>query len=459
MKKSRVILTFMLLLLPTLACGLVDEVLEPEATLSAPPTVVDLPPTATVGTDEPANGEEGAPTPTLAVSPTSGAPSLEELGEPPETLAELEAWVAQAARSEAGVEDVCRVLAEAQWRQTEDTCAEADLDNDEIDEWLLTIDYTRLQEGEQPPLLQEQGHPGDFWIVGDDGLLHQVREEEEPDFFAGAPQLMELVDMTGDEQPEAIVSFTTCGAHTCFNYYQVIGAPDGPVRNLVQLPEDGAGEPIETPIPETIGLAYVGDEEVRDANDDELPDLVISGGIVGSAGAGIQRSRTEIWSWSGEAITLAEQEWEETNYRHHWLYNANYAFDQEELDVAATRYEEVIVNPNLENVAFSSGSDEDVYDYARQFAAFRLSLMPLMRGDITESTRWSNWLMEEYPDAPITAAAERLFSEWESNGNNLAAACDVVTGQLQSANNPTGPLSDMGYNNPALTAESVCPIE
>lgn len=459
MKKSRVTLTFMFLLLPTLACGLVDEVLEPEATLSAPPTVVDLPPTSTVEADQPTNGEGAAPTPTLAVTPTPGAPSLGELGNPPETLEELEEWVAQAARSDAGVEDVCRVLAEAQWRQAEDTCTGADLDDDETDEWLLTIDYSRLQEDEQPPLLQEQGHPGDLWILGEDGLLYQVRDEEEPDLFAGAPQLMELVDMTGDGQPEATVVFTTCGAHTCFNYYQVIGAPDGPIRNLVQLPEETDNEPIETPVPQTIGLAYVGQEDIRDANDDELPDLVISGGIIGSAGAGIQRARTEIWSWSGEAITLAEQEWEETSYRHHWLYNANYAFDQEENDVATARYQEVIVNPDLENVAFSSGSDEDVYDYARQFAAFRLSLMPLTRGDITESTRWRNWLQDEYRDAPLTAAADRLFSEWESNGNDLAAACDVVTGQLQAADNPTGPLSDMGYNNPALTAESVCPVE
>ncbi len=456
MKKSRVILTFMFLILPTLACGLVDDVLEPEATLSAPPTVVNLPPTSTVGSDEPANGDSTAPTPTLAVSPTPGGPSLEELGEPPETLEELEQWITQATGSDAGVEDVCRILAEAQWRQAEDTCSEADLNDDEVDEWLLTIDYSRLQEGEQPPLLQE-GHPGDLWIVGEDGMLHQVRDEGELDFFSGAPQLVELADMTGDEQPEAIVTYTTCGAHTCYHYYQVIGAPDGPVRSLVQLPEDG--QPAEETIPETVSLAYVDQEEVRDANDDELPDLVIHGGIVGSAGAGIQRARTEIWSWSGEAVTLAEQVWEETNYRHHWLYNANYAFDQEEYDIASARYEEVIVNPDLENVAFFSGTDEDVYDYARQFAGFRLSLMPLMRGDITESTRWRNWLNEEYPDAAITAAADRLFSEWESNGNNLAAACDVVTGQLQSADNPTGPLSDMGYNNPSLTAETVCPIE
>lgn len=455
MKMSRVILTIMLLLLPTLACGLFDEVLEPEATLSAPPTVVGLPPTSTVGADEPTNGDGAAPTPTLAVSPTPGAATLEELGEPPDSLQELRDWVAQAAASDAGLDDVCSVLADAQWRQTEDTCSEADLDNDQVEEWLLTIDYSRLQE-EQPPLLQE-GHPGDFWVVGSEGLLYQVRNEEEPDFFASAPQIVELVDMTGDELPEAIIVFTTCGAHTCYNYYQIIGAPDGTVRNLVELPAEE--EAVEETIADTIGLAYVDQEDIRDATDDELPDLVIHGGIVGSAGAGIQRARTEIWSWSGKAITLAEQQWEETTYRFHWLYNANYAFDQEEYDVARTRYEEVIVNPNLEDVAFSSGSDEDAYDYTRQFAAFRLALLPLMRGDITESTRWRNWLHEEYPDAPIASAADRLFSEWESNGNNLAAACDVVTSLLESAENPTGPLSDMGYNNPSLTAETVCPIE
>jgi hypothetical protein len=396
-----------------------------------------------------------APTPTLVVSPTPGTPTLEELGEPPETLDALRDWLMQAQAAGATLDDVCAALTAAQWHQSVDSCSPADLDGDQQEEWLLTIDFSRLQE-DQATTLQE-GHPGDFWIVGDEGLVFQSREEEEPDFFATAPQLLELVDMTGDELPEAVVDFSTCGAHTCYSYYQVIGAPDGTIRNLVQVPPLEPGE--EESFPGTIGLAYVDEQEIRDATGDDLPDLVIHGGIVGSAGAGIQRARTEIWSWTGEAVTLAEQQWEETSYRFHWLYNANYAFQQEEYDMARTRYEEVVVNPDLQDEPFATGTPQELRDYTRQFAAFRLTLLPLLRGDITEATRWRNWLQQEYPQAPMTAAADRLLSEWQSNGNNLAAACDAATSVLQAAENPTGPLTDMGYNNPSLTAKTVCPIE
>ena len=460
MKTNPVTIAILLIMiLSTLACGLVDQVLEPETTLAPPPTIDGLAPTSTVAPDGSATELPGAPTPTLAVSPTPGAATLEELGAPPDSLDALQGWVAQARAANVPVEDLCTVLGnaqgDAQWRQVQDTCSAADLDGDGQEEWLITLDTSRLQEEQAAPL--QEGHPGDFWIVNTQGVAYQVRENEEPDFFATAPELVELVDMTGDEQPEAVVVFSTCGAHTCYNYYQIIGAHGGPLRNLVQLSEQD--DTLPESLPETISLSYVDREEIRDETEDDLPDLVIHGGIVGSAGAGIQRARTEIWAWSGQAITLAEQQWEETAYRFHRLYNANYAFEQQQYDVAGSGYEDVIVNPDLEDEPFATGTAEELRDHTRQFAAFRLTLLPLLRGDITDATRWRNWLQGEYPEAAITAASERLLSEWETNGNNLAAACNEVNTLLQSSDNPTGPLVDMGYNNPSLTPETLCPIE
>lgn len=455
MRTSRVITIIMFMILPTLACGLLDEIIEPQATFSPPPTPGGLAPTVTseAGLDPTADG--AVATPTLAVSPTPGAPSLEELGDPPETVAELKTWVANAQNAGAGLNDLCALLAGAGWQQAGDTCQSADLDGTDPEEWLLTIDFTNMRP-DSPPLLNE-GHPGDFWIVSDGLVVYQTREDEDPDLFASAPTLVELVDMSGDDQPEVVTVSHACGAHTCTYFYQILGAHDGPIRNLVEHAADRLATGEE--LPEFISLATIQEEALEDATGDDLPDLVITGGLVGSAGAGIQRARTEVWAWSGEAITLEEQEWEETDYRFHWLYNANDAFDDEEYDLARTRYEAVIVDPNLEDVEGPLGSAQEVRDHARQFAGFRLTLLPLLRGDITESTRWRNWLSEEYPDAPITEAAARLFSEWESNGNNLAAACTTVTNYLQGTDNPTGPLTDMGYNNPSLTAETVCPLE
>ena len=446
-----VVLSLTLLLLATLSCAFVEEMLEPEATFMPPPTIaIDQTPAAT----ETGTAAAGA-TPTLAVAPTVTTPaSAADLGPPPEDLEGLETWLGQAQATEIQVGELCQILRENAWQQAEDSCQATDLDGDGADEWLLTLDTTRLQPAEGPgaPL---EGHPGDFWVVSDGAVVYQTRDREEPDFFATAPTLVEQTDMTGDGQPEAITVFSTCGAHTCYNYYQVISAHEGEIRNVVAPAEEEIVAAEDAPT--AISLSYVDEERVEDATGDDLPDLVISGGLVGSAGAGIQRSRTEVWAWDGEAVSRYEQIWEDTGYRFHRLYNANYAFEQESYEVAAELYESVITDPTLEDVEWASGTVEEIRAHVEQFAGFRLTMLPLLRGDITEATRWRNWLQESHPDAPITRAATLLISEWEANGNDLPAACRVVTEFLDGEANPTGPLTDMGYNNPSLEADDVCP--
>lgn len=454
MRRSRVTLFLALMLSATLACNFMNQVLEPQATLAPPPTLGG--PTATPQAIGPATSTVEA-TPTLAAGETPAA-SLGELGAPPNSLEALRQWLSEAYDTRAALDEVCGVLREAQWAQTQDTCEGADLNGDGQEEWLVTLDVTHLQEG-QSGLIAE-GHPGDFWIVNQEGVIYMEKGPEPPDFAGTAPTLVALEDMSGDGQPEAVTVFSTCGAHTCYNYYQVIGAHEGEIRNLVQLPQDREIEDAPETFPTAIALSYVDLEEIREATDDELPDLVIRGGIVGSAGAGIQRSRTEIWAWSEEAqaIVRDRQEWEETDYRFHVLYNANYDFEQEAYDAAREGYEAVIVDASLEDIEWATGTAQEVGAYTRQFAAFRLALLPLLRGDITEATRWRNWLQNEYPQAPLAEAAEVLISEWQHNGNDLAAACQTVTEQLTAADNPTGPLTDMGYNNPSLEAQDVCPF-
>lgn len=442
----------MALLLATLSCAFVEDILEPPATFMPPPTIaIDQTPAATGA----AGATETGATPTLAVAPTVTTPaSAAELGPPPEDLDGLATWLGQAHAADIQASEICDILRDNAWQQAEDGCPTADLDDDGTEEWLLTLDTTQLQSAEGPgaPL---EGHPGDFWIVSDGAVVHQTHGE--PDFFATAPTLLEQTDMTGDDRPEAIIVFSTCGAHTCYYYYQVFSAHEGEIRNIVEPVEEEAIAAGDDDLPVAIALSYVEEETVEDATGDDLPDLVISGGLVGSAGAGIQRSRTEVWAWDGDAVSLYEQIWEDTGYRFHRLYNANYAFEEESYGVAAELYESVITDPALEEVEWHSGTVAEIRAHVQQFAGFRLTMLPLFRGDVTEATRWRNWLQEAHPDAPITRAATLLISEWEANGNDLPAACNAVTAFLEGEANVTGPLTDMGYNNPSLEASDVCP--
>jgi hypothetical protein len=50
-----------------------------------------------------------------------------------------------------------------------------------------------------------------------------------------------------------------------------------------------------------------------------------------------------------------------------------------------------------------------------------------------------------------------LVASWMAQAD-IAAACVAVTNQLLTVEEPTGPLADMGYGNPALDADDVCPV-
>lgn len=452
MRRAALFLIFALTL-TTLACSLGS----PAATLAPPP---DASPTGQAvppaGADNPtttASSPAGAdPTPTLF----GGAGQAVDLAAVPNTLPDLAGWLTQARDAGTPLPDVCAALLAARWQTSGDTCEAADLNDDQKEEWLLTIDTSQVST-EPPPV---NGHAGDFWLVHDAGLYQQSRAGGEP--LAAAPTLLALADLTGDDRPEAITVFESCGAHTCSRTYHILSMHRDELQDIAQsagLAEDPL-TPAGDPLP-FISLSTVESEEIRDANDDGIDDLVLHGGTIGSAGAGVQRARSEVWAWDGFLIQLADVRYDESEYRHHRLYDANLAFDAQQVDASARLYEQVVTDMNLEDVPPPSGDGYTALDtraYTRQFAAFRLTMLPLLRGDITEATRWRNWLQDTFPQAPLTQAAALVLAEWESNRNNLPAACATVSNFLATQPNPTGPLANMGYGNPALVATDVCPL-
>lgn len=440
------------LLLSGLACNLSQEPVElPALTVIAP----TIDPAGSIPTLAPPTLPAGSqPTPTLATGAddTDQPPTTSE--QPPDTLDALVEWVSQAYANQTDPADTCAALLTAQWQRADNTCHTADLDGDETDEWLLTIN-TRPDY----PLEDPSSPPGEFWVINSSGLAYRTKSEGENDDFtnvASASTLVELVDMTGDELPEAIIAFTNCGANTCFENYHIISGHNGTIDNLVYIPPVEEIDPTQ-PL-RIISLSYVDTPLLEDMTEDDLPDFVLHGGTFGSVGAGLHRARTEVWAWDGEAITLAELDYDNSTYRFHWLYDANLAFDEGEYDAARIVYEAVIIDPALEDTGWDASSEEAVRTTVQQLAGFRLALMPLLQGDITEAGRWRNWLQETYPDAPLTQAAVLLIAEWDSNGNSLAGACEAVTHFLTGQVNPTGQLRDMGYGNPLILAEDVCPI-
>jgi hypothetical protein len=340
MRSRRLLLLILLMALPALACNFVNQMLEPAPTFAPPPTDPRTP-AAGEGTAGPDITPIGGPTSAATVTgePGSTPPaSLAELGEPPEDAVALADWLNRAYSAQPELDAVCAVLRAAAWLAPDGTCQAADLDGATPEEWLLAL----YREPTPDPASSDsvQGPPGDFWIVSTTGLAYQMHGLASSDLFGGMPDLVALADLTGDEQDDAVLMYVTCGAHTCYNNYHIVSADGGPIRNVVAVEDETLPE-----LADFISMAYVEDEQLIDETDDELPDLVISGGLIGSAGAGIQRPFREVWAWDGANIVLADREFEDTGYRFHRLYNANDALDDDEVAAARTLYESVVVDP------------------------------------------------------------------------------------------------------------------
>jgi hypothetical protein len=155
-------------------------------------------------------------------------------------------------------------------------------------------------------------------------------------------------------------------------------------------------------------------------------------------------------------VTLADMTWDESNYRFHLLYDANEAFAAGDDEHARTLYERVIHDETLEDVEWAEPADQ-IRSFTRQFAAFRLALLELRRQQPAEAAAWQAWLAQEYAGQSLTRAATELLAAG-ARGHDPAEACATVTALLQMENNPTGPLVNMGYANPELSAEDVCPV-
>ncbi len=298
-------------------------------------------------------------------------------------------------------------------------------------------------------------------------------------------RVLSTSDLTGDQLPDIVVESATYGANYYPLTYHVLSTHHGVLQDIVRPPPDvNESYSSDEGLFISMSVELWEDAKFVDMTEDGLQDIVLKGIGGGGVGGGVSRSYQAVWGWDGEAITLTDVEWQADRYRFHRLYKANEAFEQGDDKTAYQFYHHVLFDELLsDDVSASCLYDKEsetckrepwtepqtLYETNRQVAAFHLTLLALLRAERegntktwrSEATYWRDWLQQHYPDTPLSQASHVLLSEWDAT-EDLSKSCQAVRTHLyeeyERDEKVFGALTNMGYNNPALTIEQLCII-
>jgi hypothetical protein len=259
---------------------------------------------------------------------------------------------------------------------------------------------------------------------------------------AGKVQLLATKDINGDQQPDIVWSDETCGASTCFHTVEVISWTGAQWSDWTE----GA-----------ISMAYAEVEVKESTPDGQGNEIILAGGIYGSAGAGPQRSRTEIWaSDQGAPYALLSKTYAASKCLYHTVLDANEAF----LSAATTgfgRAELLYTQAATDQKLEKCGARADELAELRSFSLYRLALVAAYEGKAEVAGDVIASLSATYPDSAYDQIGQAWLASYQKD-QDMAAACAAVTQLASKEPAAVEVLADYGYANPSFTAEEVCPV-
>lgn len=431
---------------PTTATEPTEEAIDPTPTLETTiaPTEEVLPTSTPIPTEIPATAEH---TP-------ADVPELPTL---PSTLTEMPEWLNTVAENGNSLEEARDLLLDNQWLESEADFQPLPMKADGDTAWVARI--TRpIQEGE---FGNPFGLPGGVFIVDPDvgALVYeqfgQASIEVDENFFP-SPTLIPDMDMTGDLVTDLIFKLTNCGASTCYDEYHIVSYHESDTpRDVIRA----TGYNYEGQIVDDLPFATMSYSEFYFGDDsgDSITDIQLAGGTQGSVGAGPQRARFETYGWNGENVVLIRTQYEESPFRYFKLLDANIAFDAEEYDTARTLYEEVITNEELEDLGYFDDIADERGAMTR-YAIFRLIILDILDEDFIGAQDRATQMVADYPDDVVASAAFDMVLRYGQTQDWTQTCIQVLLNVEGIEPDPLTPLDYMGYSNPELGAETLCPF-
>lgn len=258
---------------------------------------------------------------------------------------------------------------------------------------------------------------------------------------ASTVNLLTVEDINADDQTDIVWLETTCGASTCFSTVNI--------RSW-----DGEAWANWTDSPITMAYADVSRQELEGQSGQT--EFILRGGLNGSAGAGPQRMRTEVWrSVDGAPFSLASRKYDESPCLYFAILDANEALElgtPEGLAAAAVIYTRAAEENSLVSCDWRENEEAEL----RSFAYYRAAVMAAYQGEPETAEGHVVALETTYADSPYAQVARMWLDGFEAT-NDGEAACQAVERFIEKNPETWESLADYGYSNPTFSQEDVCP--
>ena len=255
--------------------------------------------------------------------------------------------------------------------------------------------------------------------------------------------LRQAVDLTGDGVPEIMVMQEFCGAHTCFQAWEVLHWQSNQFVNIL----DGRTDDLPSPI-----------VEVSARMSDGSMTLTITGQGVQSVGAGPSRPNARVWHWSMPEVlfVVIEEQLAAPTFRIHALHDADQAALTGDFSTAMSSYNRVIEDPALDDYPFGEEGQARLSAYA----LFRSMLLWIEKEDLTQAETTLIFLQAAYPPDGLgggySAIADEVWRAYQAQPD-LVRACQIAQAFAQEHIEDILDPLNYGYANKRYLAFDICP--
>ncbi len=284
-----------------------------------------------------------------------------------------------------------------------------------------------------------QGTPSAFAVYSKENGSYEISFEKDlglhDDYFSYF-----IRDINNDGTPNVVLVTSQCGAHTCQSFVNVIQYHKEEWHNL-------------TP------NMYMPSSEVefKDYSNDGKEEIILTGGGIVSVGAGMQRSRTEIYAYRDGEYDLLKKEKEEPFNIYYLMLDAHENIAEEKMIDALMLTTKALQNPDFGvNETISERDQSRILAYTGiQLMMIYLERTPpdigpakIVLGEITKKYHKHN--------NPYIDAAHVLIDTYDITGN-LMEACQAMEEVIIQAGSEAYFLEQRGYATEKIPKEEICP--